>query len=97
MIVALLYSLRVHLLSQARAEITLVPTWLGRLLKRRTRVGTARRARDEYGEWVWWWTATDRYVGTYIERYIEAAPILQIEDMSVEQLLFEEPADRKSS
>lgn len=92
---ALLYQIRVRAISKARVEITLVPTWLGRLLRRRVRQGHAYRDRDIRKRLGWWWTATDRHVGDYIERYIEAAPLLQIEDMTVEQLLLDKP-DREA-
>lgn len=95
MIDMLLYQPRVRLLTRSRAEITLVPTWFGRLLKRRTRQGESYRARDSSGKLSWWWRATDRHVGDYLERYIEAAPILSIEDMTVEQLLLDSPETRK--
>jgi hypothetical protein len=102
MIEALLYQVRVKMLSKTLAEITLVPTWLGRWFKRRVRQGIAYRAKDtgnvlDRGKGVigWWWKATDRYVGDYIERYIEAAPILVIEDMTIEQLLLDEPTPTK--
>lgn len=91
MINALLYQVRVRMLTYAKAEITLVPTWLGRLFKRRVRQGIAYRARSDADELAWWWKATDRHVGNYVERYIEAAPILSIEDMTVEQLLLDTP------
>lgn len=91
MIDALLYHVRVHALSRKRVEITLMPTWLGNLLKRRTRKGVAFQSHDEDDILSWWWLATHRYVGEYIERYIEAAPILTIDDMTVEQLLLDEP------
>ncbi len=93
MIDALLYQVRVKALSKTRVEITLVPTWLGRLFKRRVRQGVAYRAKDPGDDGLfWWWLATDRYVGAYVERYIEAAPVLAIEDMTVEQLLLDDPA-----
>jgi hypothetical protein len=92
MIDALLYQVRIKALSKTRVEITLVPTWMGRLFKRRVRQGTAYRAKDAEGDLGWWWQATDRHVGMYVERYIEAAPMLAIEDMTVEQLLLDEPA-----
>lgn len=86
----MLYDIRVRFLSKKRAEITLVPTWLGRVFKCRVRVGVAFRARSSDNEWSWWWERTERFVGTRIERYIEAAPLLSVEDMTVEQLLLEE-------
>lgn len=95
MIYALLYHVHVRSLSRKRVQITLVPTWLGRVLKRRERIGLAHRCPDELGDTMWWWVRTDRYVGEYIERYIEAAPVLQIEDMSVEQLLLEDASSPK--
>ena len=93
MIDALLYQIRVRTLSKTRVEITLVPTWLGRLFKRRVRQGVAYCAKDSEGDKAWWWQATDRHVGAYVERYIEAAPMLAIEDMTVEQLLLDEPVE----
>ena len=95
MVDAFLYQVRVKALSKTRVEITLVPTWLGRLFKRRVRQGVAYRAKDAEGDMAWWWQATDRHVGVYIERYIEAAPMLTIEDMTVEQLLLDEPAAKQ--
>lgn len=95
MIDALLYQIRVKKLSKTRVEITLVPTWLGRLFKRRVRQGVAYRARDMTDDIAWWWQATDRHVGEYIARYIEAAPMLTIEDMTVEQLLLDEPVAKQ--
>lgn len=104
MIEALLYQVQVKMLSKTRVEITLVPTWLGRWFKRRVRKGLAYRARaDDYededgvieGTIGWWWQATDRSVGWYVERYIEAAPMLAIEDMTVEQLLLDDPAEHE--
>lgn len=93
MLESLLYHVRVLTLSRSKVEITYVPNWLGRLLKRRVRQGTAYRARSpgRYGEVHWWWRATDRWVGDYVERYIEATPLLALEDMTVEQLLLEAP------
>lgn len=95
MVDAFLYQVRVKVLSKTRVEITLVPTWLGRLFKRRVRQGVAYRAKDSEGDKAWWWQATDRHVGVYIERYIEAAPMLTIEDMTVEQLLLDEPVAKQ--
>lgn len=95
MIEALLYQVRIKALSKTRVEITLVPTWLGRLFKRRVRQGVAYRAKDSEDAVGWWWQATDRHVGAYVERYIEAAPMLAIEDMTVEQLLLDEPAEKR--
>ncbi len=86
----MLYDIRVRFLSKKRAEITLMPTWLGRLFKRRVRVGVAYRARNAENSWSWWWERTDRHVGSRIEGYIEAAPLLSVDDMTVEQLLLEE-------
>ena len=97
MIEALLYQVQIKSLSRTRVEITLVPTWLGRLFKRRVRQGVACRAKDLNGHIGWWWQATDRHVGSYVERYIEAAPMLAIEDMTVEQLLLEEPVAKERS
>ena len=91
MIEAFLYQVRIKTLSKTRVEITLVPTWLGRLCSRRVRQGVAYRAEDDEGAVAWWWQATDRYVGSYVERYIEAVPMLTIEDMTVEQLLLDVP------
>ena len=95
MVDAFLYQVRVKVLSKTRVEITLVPTWLGRLFKRRVRQGVAHRALDSEDGMAWWWKATDRYVGAYVERYIEAAPMLAIEDMTVEQLLLDEPVAKQ--
>ena len=106
MIEALLYHVQVKRLSKTRVEITLVPSRIGRWLKRRVRRGVAYRAKgndyyDEFDDSLvkgvigWWWVATDRHVGRYVERNIEAAPLLSIEDMSVEQLLLDHPSDRK--
>jgi hypothetical protein len=91
MIDAFLYQVRIKTLSKTRVEITLVPTWLGRMFKRRVRQGIAYRAKDSENQYGWWWQATDRFVGLYVERYIEAAPMLTIEDMTVEQLLLDAP------
>ena len=93
MIAAVLYHVRVRALSKTRVEITLVPTWLGRLCSRRVRQGVAYRAKDSEDCIAWWWQATDRHVGSYVERYIETAPMLGIEDMTVEQLLLDEPVE----
>lgn len=95
MIDAFLYQVRVKALSKTRVEITLVPTWLGRLFKRRVRQGIAYRGKDAEGDLGWWWQATDRHVGAYVERYIEAAPMLAIEDMTIEQLLLDEPVEQQ--
>ena len=95
MIDAFLYQVRIKALSKTRVEITLVPTWLGRVFKRRVRQGAAYRAKDSEGDTAWWWQTTDRHVGTYVERYIEAAPMLAIEDMTVEQLLLDEPVAKQ--
>lgn len=90
MIVALLYSINVQFLSRTRCTITLTPNRLGRLFRRRVRIGVAFKARDtEDGTMNWWWRATDRHVGSYIERYIEVAPMMTIEEMPVEMLLGE--------
>jgi hypothetical protein len=104
MIDAFLYQVRIKALSRTRVEITLVPTWLGRLFKRRVRQGVAYRAKDledciggRLDTVAWWWQATDRHVGSYVERYIEAAPMLTIEDMTVEQLLLDDPAARQDT
>lgn len=97
MIEAMLYQIRVRRMTRAKVEITLVPTWLGRLLKRSVRQGVAYRARSETDELNWWWQATDRFVGSYIERYIETAPMLSIEDMTVEQLLLDEPEPKRKT
>jgi hypothetical protein len=93
MIASLLYQVRIKKLSKTRVEITLVPTWLGRVFKRRVRQGPAFRAKDADGDLGWWWEATDRHVGSYVERYIEAAPLLAIEDMTIEQLLLDAPVE----
>ena len=95
MIDTFLYQVQVKALSKTRVEITLVPTWLGRLFKRRVRQGLAHRAKGDDDAIAWWWVATDRYVGTYVERYIEAASMLAIEDMTVEQLLRDEPVEKQ--
>lgn len=95
-VVALLYNIHIQRLTRRRVEITLVPTWLGRLLRRRVRQGVAYRDDDNDGETCWWWKATDRYVGTYVERYIEASPLTLVEDMTVEQLLLDEPERKRS-
>lgn len=95
MIAAVFYHVHVRALSKTRVEITLVPTWLGRLCSRRVRQGVAYRAKDSEDEVGWWWQATNRYVGSYVERYIETAPMLTIEDMTVEQLLLDEPVEQK--
>lgn len=87
MITALLYNVSVRAITRARVEITLAPNWLGRLLRRRVRVGIAYRDHDRNDELGWWWRATDWGVGRHIESYIEAAPLLLVEDMTVEQLL----------
>ena len=92
MIDAFLYQVRIKALSKSRVEITLVPTWLGRWFKRRVRQGIAYRAKDDVNDIHWWWVATDRHVGAYVERYIEVAPMLAIEDMTVEQLLLDDPS-----
>lgn len=94
MITAMLYQVQIHRLSAKRVEITLKPTWLGRLLRRPVRAGTAVRCKsiDTYGAANgigWFWSATDRWVGAHAERYIEAAPLLSIEDIPVEKLLAE--------
>src|SRR5271167_4222147 len=96
MIEMLLYQVQVKALSKTRVEITLVPTWLGRWFKRRVRQGIAYRAKDSENVVGWWWQATDRHVGGHVERYIEAVPMLAIEDMTVEQLLLGEPAVPRS-
>ena len=92
MIDALLYQVQIRRLSRTRVEITLVPTWLGRWCARRMRQGIAYRAKGSDGEIGWWWTATDRHVGRYVERYIEVAPMLTLDDLTVEQLLLDDPA-----
>lgn len=74
-------------------EIIMVPTKIGRWLGCQLRRGTARRAQDEDNQWSWWWTNTDRYVGSRIESMIEAAPIDTIEDMPIELLLEEGRSD----
>lgn len=97
MLEALLYHVRVSAHTRSRVEITYVPNWLGRLLKRRVRQGDAYRAKcanRRCNETHWWWKATDRAVGDYVERYIEAAPLLALEDMTVEQLLLDTPSKR---
>jgi hypothetical protein len=91
LITALLYSIKVRYLKPNRVEISMIPTWLGRRMRRSIRTGTAEKAKGR-GRWPeihWWWSATDRYVGDYIERYIEAAPIMSLEEMPVELLLQE--------
>lgn len=95
MIEAFLYQVQVKVLSKTRVEITLVPTWLGRMFKRRVRQGSAYRAKSAADTLAWWWQATDRYVGAYVERYIEVVPMLAVDDMTVEQLLLDEPAGEK--
>lgn len=98
MLTALLYHVEVHHITRSKVRITLTPNWFGDLFRRRQRVGPAVRARaDDTGEWCWWWAATMRHVGNYVERYIEAAPLLQIEDMSVEQLLLDEPETKREA
>lgn len=88
---ALLYNIKVKYLKPSQVEISMIPNWLGRMLRRSIRTGTAHRGwsqgrkRDRLLRW--WWDATDRFVGNYIERYIEAAPVMSLEDMPVELLL----------
>lgn len=53
MIAALLYRVQVKLLSRTRAEVTLVPTRVGRWLQRRMRQGVAYRERDLEGRVGW--------------------------------------------
>lgn len=89
MLVALLYQIQVRYLTKRKVEITLVPNKLGRWLRRSVRTGVAKKAPSNEGEQCWWWQATDRHVGDYIEKYIEAAPVLSIEDMPIELLLKE--------
>lgn len=89
MITALLYQIKVRYLTKRKVEISMIPNRLGRFLRRNTRVGIAHRARSNEGDWAFFWIATDRHVGDYIERYIEAAPIISIEDMPIELLLKE--------
>jgi len=105
MIEALLYHVQVKALSKKQVEVTLVPSRIGRWLRRRVRNGVAYRAKGaDYkfdGEFVrgeigWWWEATDRHVGWYVERQIECAPMLSIDDMTVEQLLLDDPAKKES-
>ena len=84
-----IYNVRVRYISKKRVEITLLPTWLGRVLGRVVRTGLASRDRDDVGVIHWWWTTTDRHVGMYIERHIEAAPLMTIEEMPIELLLQE--------
>lgn len=98
MIEAFLYRVRVRYMPHERrkfphVQITLTPTWLGRLLWRCQRVGVSYRTRDSDGQLCWWWTATNRYVGRHIERYIEAAPTLRLDDITVAQLIGDEPID----
>jgi hypothetical protein len=95
-ITALLYNVKVKYLTRRRVEISLIPNWLGKKLRRSIRVGQAIRASNTEGEMCWWWKATDRHVGDYIERYIEAAPVLSLEDMPVELLLQEGSDDGKN-
>jgi len=89
MLTALLYHVKVKHLTRWKVEITLIPSWLGRRLRRSIRVGIAKRARSNTDDWCWWWQATDRHVGDYIEKYIEATPVLSLEEMPVELLLKE--------
>jgi hypothetical protein len=89
MLVALLYQIQVRYLTKRKVEITLVPNKLGRWLRRSVRTGVAKKGQSNEGEQCWWWQATDRHVGDYIEKYIEAAPVLSIEDMPIELLLKE--------
>lgn len=86
---ALLYQIQVRYLTERKVEIALVPNWLGRMLHRSVRVGIATRHKDGGGDQCWWWKTTTRYVGDHIERYIETAPVLSIEDMPIEMLLKE--------
>jgi hypothetical protein len=87
-IVALLYSISVQFLSKTRCKITLTPNRLGRIFRRRVRSGVAFKGRDDEDDTMcWWWQATGRYVGSYIERYIEASPLMTIEEMPIEMLL----------
>lgn len=82
----LLYNVHsVKYISAKRVRITLTPNWLGRLFSRRARVGEAIQ-----GEHFWAWAATGYDVGYRIESYIEAAPVLTVDDMTVEQLLLDD-------
>lgn len=91
MVTAMLYRVRVRHLNPKRVEVTLDPTWLGRLLRRPVRVGDALRAGSVDGEGRsgigWFWKATDRWVGGHVERYIEVSPLIAIEDIPIEKLL----------
>lgn len=89
MITALLYHVKVKHLTRRKVEISLIPNWLGRRLRRSIRVGIAKRGESLSGDQCWWWIATDRHVGDYIEQYIEAAPVMSLEEMPIELLLKE--------
>lgn len=73
--------IRVRFLSDKLVEITLVPSWFGRLLRHRSRRGTALRTqhpghhRGEYQPIGWFWITTARWVGQDIEENIECTPI----------------------
>lgn len=75
---ALLYHVQILRVNSKRVEITLVPNWLGRWLRRRTRAGEAFASECTSladTKLHWWWSATRRHVGGHIQGYIEAAPV----------------------
>lgn len=90
----MLTKIRIRYLKKSRVEVTLIPTKLGRLLGIEIRRGIAARVRSddpehELGAWMWWWIATERYVGRRIERCIEAVPMPSVEELPIELLLGE--------
>lgn len=86
----MLTKIRVRYLSKRKAEITLIPTKLGRVFGLEVRRGLVARLRaDDEARWFWWWVTTERYVGRRIERCIEAAPMPGIEELPIELLLGE--------
>lgn len=99
--------IRIRWLNRKTCEVTIIPGWFRRLFGAETRRGIAYRGTyeapvldvngEETGEYyeriAFYWKTTNRYVGWRVMRCIDAAPLQLIEEMSVEQLLLEEPRE----
>lgn len=95
---------RIRWIDKKTCEVTLIPGRIARWFGAEMRVGVAYRsyfdgtAEDEngesynYREVVFRWKTTGRYVGWRVMRAIEAAPVQSIDDMTVEQLLLDDPS-----
>src|ERR1700688_4775737 len=95
---------RIRWIDKKTCEVTLLPGRVARWFGDEMRGGVACRSyydgasEDEngesysYREVIFRWKTTSRYVGWRVMRAIDAAPVQSIDDMTVEQLLLDDPS-----